>query len=63
MFFTSGLCTGLLDGESVCRVRVLVTGCCGFIGSRLAAYLGCRGYNVYGLDNLSRAIKGSMKKL
>ena len=45
------------------EVRVFVTGCCGFIGSHLAAYLRCRGYDVYGLDNLSRATRESVKAL
>ena len=42
-------------------VRVLITGCCGFIGSHLTSYLVRRGYSVYCIDNLSRATKESIE--
>ena len=42
-------------------MKVLITGCCGFIGSHLAVYLKLKGYEVYGLDNLSRATRESVR--
>ena len=35
-------------------MKVLVTGCCGFVGSTVAAGLAGRGAAVFGIDNLSR---------
>ena len=37
--------------------RIFITGICGFVGSNLAYYFQSLGYQVYGIDNLSR--KGS----
>ena len=45
------------------ELKILVTGCCGFIGSHLAVHLKLKGYIVYGLDNLSRATRESVKAL
>ena len=42
-------------------MKVLVTGCCGFIGSHLVLYLSYKGYNVYCIDNLSRATRESIE--
>ena len=44
-------------------MKILVTGCCGFIGSHLMVYLRHRGYDVRGLDNLSRATRESIRVL
>ena len=33
--------------------RCLITGCAGLIGSHMAEYLIAKGYDVYGIDNLS----------
>ena len=38
--------------------RIFITGVCGFLGSNLASYFQSLGYQVYGIDNLSR--KGSI---
>jgi UDP-glucose 4-epimerase len=35
------------------KIKVLVTGCAGFIGSHVTELLLGLGYEVYGLDNLS----------
>ena len=35
------------------ETKVLVTGCAGLIGSHMAEYLLAKGYDVYGIDNLS----------
>lgn len=45
------------------ELKILVTGCCGFIGSHLAVHLKLKGYIVYGLDNLSRATRESVRAL
>ena len=42
-------------------MRVIVTGCAGFIGSRVAALLVERGHEVRGIDNLSDAYDVRMK--
>jgi len=42
------------------KVKILVTGCCGFIGSHLVVYLVDRGYTAYCIDNLSRASRESI---
>jgi len=42
-------------------LRVLVTGCAGFIGSRVAAFLVEQGHEVRGIDNLSDAYDVQMK--
>ncbi len=39
--------------------KIFITGICGFVGSNLAMYFQSSGYQVYGIDNLSR--KGSEK--
>ena len=36
-------------------MRVLVTGCCGYVGSNVCYKLLCAGYDVVGLDNLSNS--------
>jgi UDP-glucuronate 4-epimerase len=43
------------------RLRVVVTGCAGFIGSRVASLLVERGHTVQGIDNLSDAYDVRMK--
>ena len=42
-------------------MRILVTGCAGFIGSRVASLLVAQGHNVQGIDNLSDAYDVRMK--
>ncbi|MDP6668162.1 MAG: SDR family NAD(P)-dependent oxidoreductase [Dehalococcoidia bacterium] len=42
-------------------MRILLTGCAGFIGSRVAALLVEQGYLVWGIDNLSDAYDVRMK--
>jgi UDP-glucuronate 4-epimerase len=42
-------------------LKVLVTGCAGFIGSRVSTLLVERGYEVHGIDNLSDAYDVRMK--
>ncbi len=43
--------------------KILVTGCCGFVGSNLSAELLKRGYSVLGIDNLSQGNLESIKEL
>lgn len=43
------------------RPKVLVTGSCGYIGSHCARLLTARGYEVVGLDNLSRGWRQSFQ--
>jgi len=50
-----------LTDESVINLRVLVTGCAGFIGSRVATLLVKEGHDVRGIDNLSDAYDVRMK--
>ena len=42
-------------------MKILVTGCCGFIGSHLVVHLVNRGYTVYCIDDLSRASRESIR--
>ena len=44
-------------------MKVLVTGCAGFIGSRVSALLSATGHEVVGIDNLSDAYDVRMKQL
>jgi len=44
-------------------LKVLVTGCAGFIGSRVSALLSATGHEVVGIDNLSDAYDVRMKQL
>ena len=44
-------------------MKVLVTGCAGFIGSRVSALLSAKGHEVVGIDNLSDAYDVRMKQL
>ncbi len=44
-------------------MKVLVTGCAGFIGSRVSALLSLSGHEVIGVDNLSDAYDVRMKQL
>ena len=39
--------------SSMEKTKVLVTGISGLIGSHIAEYLVSKGYDVYGIDNLS----------
>ena len=39
------------------KIKILITGGCGFVGSNLCIYLKKNNYSIYSLDNLSR--KGS----
>ena len=43
--------------------NVLITGCCGFIGSHLTKKFLDLGYHVYGLDDLSTGSKENLQKL
>ena len=43
-------------------MKVLVTGCAGFIGSRVSALLSATGHEVVGIDNLSDAYDVRMKQ-
>jgi nucleoside-diphosphate-sugar epimerase len=47
-------------GDKLLRMRVLVTGAAGFIGSRLSARLLHDGDEVIGLDNLSEGSVGNL---
>ena len=44
-----------------CIVKYLVTGCAGFIGSRVAEKLLCDGHQVHGVDNLNEYYDISLK--
>jgi nucleoside-diphosphate-sugar epimerase len=44
-------------------LKILVTGCAGFIGSRVSALLSATGHEVVGIDNLSDAYDVRMKQL
>ena len=44
-------------------LKVLVTGCAGFIGSRVSALLSAVGHEVVGIDNLNDAYDVRMKQL
>ena len=43
------------------RMRVLITGGAGFVGSHVAEYYARKGYEVVVFDNLSRLIKGDIR--
>lgn len=42
------------------NINILVTGCCGFIGSNMCAFLVEKGYKVIGIDNL---LTGNLKNI
>ena len=52
-----------MTGEWGFCLKVLVTGCAGFIGSRVSALLSESGHDVIGIDNLSDAYDVRMKQL
>jgi UDP-glucuronate 4-epimerase len=47
--------------EWICQLKVFLTGCAGFIGSRVALLLSEQGHEVRGIDNMSDAYDVRMK--
>lgn len=48
--------------EAIDSLKILVTGCAGFIGMHLTKYLLNQGYNVFGLDNLNNYYEPELKQ-